>query len=165
MTAAQPVIVIQSYREGLAGVRAANPDVHLSIDRDPSISDERVLLVEYPAATKDPGGRDVRCAAENQDWTGGRAIAFQIKPEHSLRLSVSFMDRNGVAYTAWADLKGDDWQPVRIPFDTIRANPFFQPPGAETGAPLDVSDVKFIAFAPQDPTSGRLALGRFVVSQ
>src|SRR5436190_21363185 len=102
MTAAQPVIVIQSYREGLAGVRAANPDVHLSIDRDPSISDERVLLVEYPAATKDPAGRDVQCAAENQDWSGGRATAFQIKPEHSLRLSVAFMDRNGVVYTAWA---------------------------------------------------------------
>jgi hypothetical protein len=161
---AKPVIVIQAYDNGLAGVRAANPDVHLSVDRDPSISDEHVLLVEYPAPTGDPAGRDVQCAAENQDWTGGRAISFQIKPSHPTRLSVSFLDRNRVAYTAWTELKGGVWQVVRIPFDEIRPNPFFQPPGAKTGAPLDVSEVKGIAFAPHDQTSGRLTIGKFVVT-
>jgi hypothetical protein len=160
-----PVIVIHAYDDGLAGVRAANPDVHLSIGRDPSLSDERVLLVEYPLPTNDPAGRDVHCAAEHQDWRGGGAIAFQIKASHPTRLSLSFLDRNRVAYTAWTELKGDVWELVRIPFDEIRPNPFFQPPGANTGAPLDVSDVKGIAFAPQDKTSGRLAIGRFVVSK
>jgi len=160
----KPVIVIQDYADGLAGVRAANADVHLSVGRDPDISDERVLVVEYPAPTGDPAGRDVRCAAENQDWTGGRAISFQIKPSQPVKLSVSFMDRNHVAYTTWTELQGGVWQAVRIPFDEIRANPFFQPPGARTGAPLDVSDVKWIAFAPQDRASGRLTIGRFVVT-
>jgi Carbohydrate binding domain (family 11) len=159
------VIVIQAYNDGLAGVRAANPAVHLSVGRDASISDERVLMVEYPEPTDDPAGRDVQCAAENQDWTAGRAIAFQIKPAHSLRLSLSFMDRNRVAYTSWTELKGGVWQLVRIPFDEIRPNPFFQPPGATTGAPLDVSEVKAIAFAPHDQTSGQLAIGKFVVSK
>src|SRR5262245_31070717 len=70
-----------------------------------------------------------------------------------------------VAYTAWTELRGGVWQLVRIPFDEIRPNPFFQPPDAKTGAPLDVSDVKGIAFAPLDRTSGRLAIGRLVVSQ
>jgi hypothetical protein len=158
-------IVIQAYSDGLAGVRAANPDVHLSVARDPSISDERVLIVEYPAPTGDPAGRDVQCAAVNQDWTGGRGISVHVKPDHSLRLSLSFIDRNGVVYTAWKDLKGGEWQLLQIPFDEIRPNPFFQPPGAKTGARLDVGDVKFIAFAPQDKVLGRLAIGRFVVSK
>jgi hypothetical protein len=57
------------------------------------------------------------------------------------------------------------WQAIRIPFDEIRPNPFFQFPDAKTGAPLDVSDVKAIAFAPQDKTTGRLAIGRIVVSR
>src|SRR6185295_549461 len=65
--AEQTVIVIQDYREGLAGVRSANPDVRLSIGRDPSMSDEAVLLVEYPERGDDPAGRDVRCAAEYED--------------------------------------------------------------------------------------------------
>lgn len=166
MTAdAKPVIVIQAYNDGLAGVRVGNPDIHLSLGRDPSVSEEHVLLVEYPVPTKDPAGRDVQCAAEHQDWTSGRAIIFQIKPAHPVKLSLSFIDRNRVAYTAWRDLKGGVWQLVRIPFDEIRPNPFFQPPDAKTGAPLDVSQVKGIAFAPHDQTSGALAIGKFVVSR
>jgi hypothetical protein len=159
------VTVIQAYGGGLAGIRAANSDVRLSIDRDPSIPGERVLIVEYPTRTNDPAGRDVWCVSENRDWTAGRAISFQAKPAHDLRLSVSFRDRNGVAYTAWTELKGGVWQLVRIPFDEIRPNPFFQPPDARTGVPLDVSDVKEIGFAPQDQTPGRLTMGRLFVSQ
>jgi hypothetical protein len=122
-----------------------------------------VLIVDYPVPTDDPAGRDVRCDAETHDWSGGRAIAFQIKPSQALRLSGFFLDRNNVAYTTWVELKGDVWQPVRITFDDVRPNPYFQPPDAKRGRPLDVSDVKFIAFAPQDRMSGRLAISKFVV--
>ena len=135
----------------------------MGVGRDPSFQDEPVLFVEYPVPTNDPAGRDVQCDAENQDWTAGRAILFRIKPEHDVKLSLSFLDRNRVAYTFWKDLKGGMWQLVRIPFGEIRPNPYFQPPDAKVGAQLDVSQVKGIAFAPHDQTSGRLAIGKFVV--
>jgi hypothetical protein len=157
-------LVIQAYVDGLAGVKAANPDVRLSVSGDPSTSEERVLIVDYPAPTKDPAGRDVQCAVVHQDWTTGRAIAFQVKAAHAMRLSLSFLDRNRVAYTSWVDVKAGVWQSVRIPFSEMRPNPFFQPPGAKTGSPIDVSEVTTLAFAPQDKTAGRLAFGRFVVS-
>jgi hypothetical protein len=156
-------IIIHSYERGLSAIRAANPDVKLSFGRDPSVPEGSVLLVDYPAPTGNPAGRDIWCDAEQADWTRGRAISFQIKPEHTMRLSVSFQDRNRVAYTSWTELKGGVWQTVRIPFDQIRPNPYFQPPGANKGAPIDVSDVKAIGFAPQDQVAGRLAVGRFVV--
>jgi hypothetical protein len=89
----------------------------------------------------------------------------QIKPDHAMRLSVSFLDRNRVVFTTWTELKGGVWQQVRIAFDEIRPNPYFQPPDAKRGSPIDVSDVKFVAFAPQDKTPGRLAIGKFVVSK
>jgi len=162
---AKPAIVIQAYNDGLAGVRAANPDVHLGLVRDPSVSEGNVLRVDYPAPTKDPASRDVQCAAQHQDWTSGRAILFQIKPAHSVKLSLSFLDRNRVAYTAWRELKGGVWQWVRISFDEIRPNPFFQLPGAKSHMPLDVSEVKSIAFAPHDETSGALEIGEFFVSR
>lgn len=159
----QPVAYIQTYQSGLAAVHAANRRVELSLARDQSVPDEAVLIVDYPVPTDDPAGRDVRCDAESRDWSGGRAIAFQIKPSQALRFSVSFLDRNNVAYTTWVELKGNVWQRVRIAFDDLRPSPYFQPPDAKRGSPLDVSDVKFIAFAPQDKTSGRLAIGRLVV--
>ena len=140
------VMVIHSYKDGLSGVRSASPDVHLSTGRDPSGPDEPVLLVEYPAPSGNPAGRDVQ-------W-----------PSHAVRLSVSFLDRNGVVYTTWTELNGGAWQQVRIPFDQMRPNPYFQPPDARTGRPIDVSDVKAIAFAPHDQTEGRLAIGSFVVT-
>jgi hypothetical protein len=158
----RPVAIIQGYVDGVSGVRHANPDVRVSIGRDAAIPDEPVLMVDYPAPTTDPAGRDVQCDAEARDWTGGRAMAFQVKPAHALRLSVSFIDRNGVVYTSWSDLK-EGWQWVQIAFDSIRPNPYFQPRGAKLGGPIDVSDVKFIAFAPQDKTPGRLTIGRFVL--
>jgi hypothetical protein len=63
-------------------------------------------------------------------------------------------------YTTWTELAGGVWQPVTIPFDQLRPNPYFQPPNAKTGAPLDVSEVKAVAFAPHDPMPGRLSIGK-----
>jgi hypothetical protein len=103
MRAEDSMLVIQAYRGGLSGVHAGNPDVKLSIS-DPELAGEPVLRVDYPAPTEDPAGRDVRCTAENRDWTAGRAVSFRIRPVQALRMSVSFLDRNRVAYTTWLDL-------------------------------------------------------------
>jgi hypothetical protein len=162
-TTEKAVVVIQAFKDGLSAIRAANPDVKLSAGRDPALADEPVLVVEYPARTDNPAGRDVWCDAENQDWTLGRTISFRAKPDHAVRLSVSFLDRNRVAYTTWTELQGGVWQTVRISFAEIRPNPYFQPPDAKTGAPIDVSEVMRIGFAPQDQAAGRLAISRFVV--
>jgi hypothetical protein len=164
-TGAAPVAVIQAYEDGVAGIRTVSPDVRVRVESDASVAGERVLIVEYPAPSGNPAERDVRCTAAPSNWTGGTAISFQVRPDHAVRLSVSFLDRNHVAYTAWRELKGGEWQEVRIPFDEVRPNPFFQPPDARTGLPVDVSEVGFIAFAPQDETSGRLTIGRFVVAK
>ncbi len=135
MTEAETVVVVQAYTDGLAGVRAANPEVHLRVGRDPTAMSEPVLFVGYPAPTADPAGRDVQCDAANQDWTGGRAVSFDVKPAQPLRLSVSFLDRNRVVYTAWTELKGGVWQRVRIPFDEIRPNPYFSFPTLSAARP------------------------------
>lgn len=160
-----PTIVIQSYGQGLAGVHAANPDVKVRIGRGPALADGPILLVEYPPATDDPAARDIWLDAENSDWTTGHAISFQIKSVNPERLSVSFLDRNRVVYTTWINLHADAWQPVRILFDQLRPNPYFQPPDAKTGGPLDLSNIKGIAFAPQNQPSGRLAVSRFIVTE
>jgi len=157
------MIVIQAYSAGLGAVRSTNPDVKLSLEPDAVLSGETVLSVDYPAPTGNPAGRDVWCSAENTNWSAGKAISFQIKADHPMRLSVSFIDRNGVAYTSWVDVAGSTWQSVRIAFDAIRPNPYFQPPGAKTGAPIDVSEVARVGFGPQDTSAGRFTISRLVV--
>jgi len=160
----QASLAIQTYRAGMSAILSANSEVKLTIDRDPMLSNGLALFVEYPAGTGNPAGRDVWLDVENENWTSGRAISFAIKPEHEMRLSVSFQDRNRVAYTSWQELKAAVWQTVRIPFDQLRPNPYFQPPGANVGAPLDVGEVHRIGFAPQEQAAGRMAIGKFIVT-
>ena len=152
------MIVIQSYSLGTSSVRAANPLVKVRLACDPTRPEESLLEVEYPSASADPSARDVWCDAENRDWTGSTGITFQIKPSDTEKLSVSFFDRNRVAYTTWVVLHGSSWQPVRVRFDALRPNPHFQPPDAKAGSLLDVSDVCGIAFAPHHPGPGQLVL-------
>jgi hypothetical protein len=155
-------VIIHDYRAGLAGIRARNPDVTLGISESGETR-ERMLVVDYPAPNNDPAGRDVQLDAQARDWSSGHTIAFRVKPSHAMRFSVSFIDRNRVVYTAWRDLPDTTWQPVRIALNVIRPNPYFQPPDAKTGAPIDVSDVSAIAFAPQDRGAGRFSISAFAL--
>jgi hypothetical protein len=161
--AERPVAVVREYRSNLSGVHAPNPEVKLRTGRDRALAGEWVLLVDYPAPNDNPASRDVRIDAARTNWAAGSAIAFRVRPQHVTRLSVSFLDRNHVVYTAWRELQAGVWQQIRIPFAEIRPNPYFQPPDAKPGAPIDVSDVKFLAFAPQEKAAGHLAVSRFVV--
>lgn len=156
-------MIIHDYANGLAGVRCSNPELRLSVTRDSTLADETVLVVEYPAATGQPAERDVWCDVQHHDWSSGRGLLMQVKPDQATRLSVSFMATNGVAYTAWLDLVARKWQPVEILFAQIRPNPYFQPPGANKDTPIDVSDVKRLGFAPQVKESGRMAVSRVVL--
>jgi hypothetical protein len=72
---------------------------------------------------------------------------------------------NPDVHTSYADLKEGAWQAVRFAFAEMKPNAYFQPPDAKKGSAIDVSDVAFIAFAPQDQTAGRLVIGKFVVER
>lgn len=149
---------IQDFRDGTAGIHVRNPEIKVQVTDDTDAPGELVLQVIYPASTDDPAGRDIWCDAIDTDWRVGHAIHFRAKPAQPVRLSVSFLGGNRVAYTSWADLKGGEWQTVRIGLDEIQPNPYFQPPGADENSPIDVSNVARIGFAPQTPEEGELMI-------
>ena len=159
------VAILQDFASGIDSVHARNPAVRLRVDPHPLIASERVLVVEYPRPSGDPAGRDIWFDVRQRNWTSARAIAFQVKPDHPTSLSVSFADRNHVAFTMWLNLPDTSWQMARVVFESIRPNPYFQPPDAVVGRPLDLSEVKGVGFAPQDSGSGRVAIRRLVLSK
>jgi hypothetical protein len=65
-----------------------------------------------------------------QDYRSGLSLVRAANPGLELtlgedpglpgELSVSFLDRNHVAYTTWIDLTGGVWQTVRLPFDQMQ---------------------------------------------
>jgi hypothetical protein len=100
---------------------------------------------------------------KSETGRAGRAISVQVKLGHPVTLSVSLFDRNRVAYATSKELQGGVWQAVRISFDEIRPNPYLQLSGARRGAPIDLSDVEGVAFAPHDQTAGSLMISEVVV--
>ena len=161
----QAVAVLQDFTAVMSHVHVRNPAMKLRIDDHPAIPNQRMLVVDYPAPSDDPAARDVWLDVEQRNWTRGRAIEFQAKPDHPTRVSVSFADRNHVAFTTWIDLRDTSWQNVRLDFETIRPNPYFQPPNAAVGKPKDLSEVSALGFAAQDREAGRIAIGRIVLSK
>jgi hypothetical protein len=90
-------------------------------------------------------------------------IRFAIRSDRPIPVSVSFLDGNRVAYTVFVSVQAGNWQTVRIPLDSIEPNPYFQPPGADLDARLDVHDVARIGMAPQDPEAGRFSVTDIVL--
>ena len=152
------MISIRNITPDLAGVHIANWQLKRSVEL---VSEKGlVLVVGYPAPGSDPAARDIWFDVENPNWSTGKSIVFVARADHAIKLSVSFMDRNRVVYTSWTELRAGEWQTVQIRLSEIRPNPYFQPPDAKKGAPLDVSEVTRIGVAAQDPGAGRLAIGR-----
>ena len=154
--------VLQAFERGTDIVRA-RPALTVRVVTDAEIPTERLLVVEYPARGGDPASRDVWIEVEQRDWSKARAIEFQARSDHPARLSVSFLDGNGVAYTTWSDLPSGNWHTVRVVLDSIRPNPYFQPPGARKDGAMDVSNVSSLGVAPQDSTAGTIWIRKLLL--
>ena len=141
-------LTIRNFQDGLSGVRSVNEDVKLSVVDD-------CLFMEYPNTS---ASCDVWCAAIETNWSQGDALTFRVKPSGPMRLAVSFMDKNAVAYTAWRDLT-TEWQTIVIPFDDIQIHPRSPP----TTSAIDVSDVNRIGFAPVSESGLTLTIGPVLV--
>jgi hypothetical protein len=155
-------VLVRSHAGGLRGVRVGS-NATVAVRRDPEAGGDPVLAVSYGAQGEDPADRDVWCDTGVRDWSGARALVFRVRSDEPLHLAVSFFDANGVGYTAWADTRGGGWEEIRVALDTIQPNPYFQPPTAKLGAPLDLHDVRSLGFAPQVPDPGRFVVAAFEV--
>ena len=155
-------VVIHDFADGsLVGVRAASPAAQPRIESDSTA----YLVIDYAAATSDPAARDVMVAARDHDWSSGQALVLLVSASPATRISISFLERNHVADTAWVTLPDTLWRTLRLPFSAWKPNPFFQPPGAQPKSPLDVSDVAGIGVAPQGQGSGRLRIRRIEIGR
>ena len=91
-----------------------------------------------------------------QDWRGSKALELEVDTREPLQFQVGFNDANQNAYVAQSDpTRGKGWEKIEIPFDHFTLNPFYQPPGARKGAPLDLSHIETFNLSPV--TSGKHA--------
>ncbi len=82
------------------------------------------------------------------DLSKAGSLKFQAKSTVSGMVSIALQDAYSMSYVADFQV-GPDWTPVTIPFSSFKKNPYYTPPGAVPGHPMDLSKTSGINFQPQ----------------
>ncbi|GEM_PF-528302 len=99
-----------------------------------------------------------------QDWTGAKAVRFLLYSKVPQVMGFTFKDKNNNQYTAdGPSTKGTGWETVRIPLGSFKLDPYYTPPDAVKGAPLDLSAVKSFNFQPKTGIQATVALDGLTV--
>jgi hypothetical protein len=163
-TASQLPLVLRNY-EGDAAIGKPAPATDSSsvllalVPGEPSGS---ALSVTCTCSGPEPRANlDVWATLPGSDLRGASSLTFRIKPDSALALSVSFMDGNHTGYTQQTEpLTPGAWQKVVLPLYKFWHNPF-GPPGDKPGAPLDLSRVDALGFAPRACEPARFLIDDF----
>jgi len=128
----------------------------LDIVRDPDAPGRMQAACRYELTEGGWCGVWVRCGDEweGQDWRGSKSLVFTVYSREPLSFEFGFNDVNENAYIALApQTKGTGWETLSFPMTSFQLNPFYQPPGAQKGAPLDLSRIETFNIAPK--TTGK----------
>ena len=114
----------------------------------------KMLTVSY-SLKGDYCGMWVR--AGGNDWAGVNApgantLFIRIYCKSAMEISVSLTDKNGGQYTTIDKIPstaGGKWETVAIPLSSFKLDPYYQPPTAVKGAPMDFSLIKQFNLQPK----------------
>jgi Carbohydrate binding domain (family 11) len=96
---------------------------------------------------------------DGQDWSGGKAIRMLIYCKDPVVMGLAIQDKNHNQYSASApSTKGGSWEKVEVPIDSFKLDPYYTPPNAVKGAPMDLSQVIQIQFQPKVTGEETLAI-------
>jgi len=122
----------------------------VSLSLAPGDQGGSALSVSYRCSGDEPQGLlDVWYDLGSVDFRSAKKLTLRVKPDSALSLSVSFLDGNHAGYTQQpSPLAAEVWQTVELPLDAFRHNPY-GPPGDKPGAPVELSGVHALGFAPR----------------
>jgi len=89
------------------------------------------------------------------DMSKAGQLKFSAKCTIPGPIQVALMDANKVQYIAQAQVT-KDWSDISIPLNSFRKDPYYTPPGAVLGHPMDLSKTSGMNFAPQMVGTGTL---------
>src|SRR5579883_2938992 len=92
------------------------------------------------------------------DMSKAGELRFMAKCAIPGPIQVSLKDTYNVQYIAQAQVT-KDWAQVSIPLNSFRKDPYYTPPDAVLGHPMDLTKTNGMNFAPQMPGAGVLFIG------
>lgn len=94
---------------------------------------------------------------DGQNWNGGKTLSFNLYCKQPLVIGLAIKDKNNNQYVANSSMsKGGNWEKITVNLADFKLDPYYTPPDAIKGAPLDLSAVKSLNIQAQ--TVGKYTL-------
>ncbi|HUO58619.1 MAG TPA: carbohydrate binding domain-containing protein [bacterium] len=93
------------------------------------------------------------------DLSKATTIVFKAKATLPGELQFEFKDKYNVQYMVKVKVPSAAWSEVRIPVVSFIKNPYYTPPNAELGHPMDLSKVNGMNVGPQADGAGEMWIG------
>jgi methionine-rich copper-binding protein CopC len=117
---------------------------------------EKALLIESDLKTGGYCGVWHTLSAE----TGkADALVFNVKGDQAGEVQVALKDVNNVQYTTTFSLSKGDWSAVTLLFSSFKKDPYYTPPDAIVGKPVDFSTLKAMNVSSQVMGTSKILVG------
>jgi sialate O-acetylesterase len=93
------------------------------------------------------------------DLSNAKTVVFQAKTTLPGEVQMALKDKWNVQYTVKFAVKSAGWTEVKIPLASFVKDPYYTPPEAQLGHPMDFSKVTGMNFGPQAYGAGDLWVG------
>jgi sialate O-acetylesterase len=93
------------------------------------------------------------------DLSGKKKMIFQARATLPGEVQVALKDKWNVQYVAKVQVRFKQWTKIKISFSDFEKDPYYTPPNAEPGHPMDFSQVSGMNFGPQAKGKGEIWIG------
>ena len=132
------------------------PKLSFELDKGPEKGQKAVKLT---FDLKPGGGFCGLWHNASYDLSQASTIVFMAKTSLPGEVQVSLKDKWNVQYVTKVAVKSDDWTEVKIPLSSFIKDPYYTPPEAQLGHPMNFSKVTGMNFGPQASGAGDLWVG------
>ena len=111
---------------------------------------KKFLLINYTLAQGGYCGMWYKAGNFDANLSGNSAINVTVYCKSPIVLGMALLDKNHNQYVAeLPSTQGGKWETVSVPLSAFKLDPYYTPPDAVKGAPMDLSLVKTFNFQPK----------------
>ena len=128
-----------------------------SVKDNSKVPGKKFLLINYNLVQGGYCGMWYKAGNFDADLSGASAIYVTVYCKSPIVLGMALLDKNHNQYVAdLPSTQGGKWETVSVPLSSFHLDPYYAPPDAVKGAPMDFSLVKTFNFQPK--TVGKFTL-------
>lgn len=99
------------------------------------------------------------CSIPASDLSKNTSLRFKARAAAPVALQIGLLDANKAQYITTVAVTAKDWTEVTVPFSSFIKDPYYTPPGARLGHPMDLTRTTNLNFMPRTPGRSVVEIG------